>query len=91
METMAPTVILRITYDERTASDSTCLHSNVLGSGVAQASQCMSQQFDLIVTGSGPAGPRAAVQAAKLKKSVPVIAGDPLICRTDRYPCAPSS
>ncbi len=29
--------------------------------------------FDLIVIGSGPAGRRAAVQAAKLKKSVPVV------------------
>jgi len=33
----------------------------------------MTQQFDLIVIGSGPAGRRAAVQAAKLKKSVLVI------------------
>jgi NAD(P) transhydrogenase len=31
------------------------------------------QQFDLIVIGSGPAGRRAAVQAAKLKKSVMVV------------------
>ena len=31
------------------------------------------QHFDLIVIGSGPAGRRAAVQAAKLKKSVLVI------------------
>jgi NAD(P) transhydrogenase len=30
----------------------------------------MAQHFDLIVIGSGPAGRRAAVQAAKLKKSV---------------------
>jgi len=30
----------------------------------------MSQHFYLIVIGSGPAGRRAAVQAAKLKKSV---------------------
>ena len=33
----------------------------------------MSQHFDLIVIGSGPAGRRAAVQAAKLKKSVLVV------------------
>ncbi len=33
----------------------------------------MAQHFDLIVIGSGPAGRRAAVQAAKLKKSVLVI------------------
>ncbi len=33
----------------------------------------MAQHFDLIVVGSGPAGRRAAVQAAKLKKSVLVI------------------
>jgi NAD(P) transhydrogenase len=33
----------------------------------------MVQHFDLIVIGSGPAGRRAAVQAAKLKKSVLVI------------------
>ena len=33
----------------------------------------MAQQFDLIVIGSGPAGRRAAVQAAKLKKSVLVV------------------
>jgi NAD(P) transhydrogenase len=33
----------------------------------------MSQRYDLIVIGSGPAGRRAAVQAAKLKKSVLVI------------------
>lgn len=31
------------------------------------------QAFDLIVIGSGPAGRRAAVQAAKLKKSVLVV------------------
>lgn len=31
------------------------------------------QQYDLIVIGSGPAGRRAAVQAAKLKKSVLVV------------------
>jgi NAD(P) transhydrogenase len=31
------------------------------------------QRFDLIVIGSGPAGKRAAVQAAKLKKSVLVV------------------
>ena len=31
------------------------------------------QSFDLIVIGSGPAGRRAAVQAAKLKKSVLVV------------------
>ncbi len=30
-------------------------------------------QYDLIVIGSGPAGRRAAVQAAKLKKSVLVV------------------
>ena len=33
----------------------------------------MAQHYDLIVIGSGPAGRRAAVQAAKLKKSVLVI------------------
>ncbi|MBL8531581.1 MAG: Si-specific NAD(P)(+) transhydrogenase [Hyphomonadaceae bacterium] len=33
----------------------------------------MAQHFDLIVIGSGPAGRRAAVQAAKLKKSVLVV------------------
>ncbi|MGE0595943.1 MAG: Si-specific NAD(P)(+) transhydrogenase [Hyphomonadaceae bacterium] len=33
----------------------------------------MAQQYDLIVIGSGPAGRRAAVQAAKLKKSVLVV------------------
>ncbi|WP_395644906.1 Si-specific NAD(P)(+) transhydrogenase [Terricaulis sp.] len=33
----------------------------------------MTQQYDLIVVGSGPAGRRAAVQAAKLKKSVLVV------------------
>jgi NAD(P) transhydrogenase len=33
----------------------------------------VTQHFDLIVIGSGPAGRRAAVQAAKLKKSVLVI------------------
>jgi NAD(P) transhydrogenase len=33
----------------------------------------LAQQYDLIVIGSGPAGRRAAVQAAKLKKSVLVI------------------
>ena len=33
----------------------------------------MAQHFDLIVIGSGPAGRRAAVQAAKLKHSVLVI------------------
>lgn len=33
----------------------------------------MAQHFDLIVIGSGPAGRRAAVQAAKLKRSVLVI------------------
>src|SRR2546428_1295196 len=33
----------------------------------------MTQHFDLIVIGSGPAGRRAAVQAAKLKKSVLVV------------------
>ena len=33
----------------------------------------MSQHFDLIVIGSGPAGRRAAVQTAKLKKSVLVV------------------
>jgi NAD(P) transhydrogenase len=33
----------------------------------------MSQHFDLIVIGSGPAGRRAAVQAAKLKKTVLVV------------------
>src|SRR5215475_7381159 len=33
----------------------------------------MTQQFDLIVVGSGPAGRRAAVQAAKLKKTVLVV------------------
>ena len=33
----------------------------------------MPQHFDLIVIGSGPAGRRAAVQAAKLKKSVLVV------------------
>jgi succinate dehydrogenase/fumarate reductase flavoprotein subunit len=33
----------------------------------------MSQHFDLIVIGSGPARRRAAVQAAKLKKSVLVV------------------
>jgi len=31
------------------------------------------QAFDIIVIGSGPAGRRAAVQAAKLKKSVLVV------------------
>jgi NAD(P) transhydrogenase len=31
------------------------------------------QAYDLIVIGSGPAGRRAAVQAAKLKKSVLVV------------------
>jgi NAD(P) transhydrogenase len=35
--------------------------------------RAMSQHYDLIVIGSGPAGRRAAVQAAKLKKSVLVI------------------
>ena len=30
-------------------------------------------QFDLIVVGSGPAGRRAAIQAAKLEKKVLVI------------------
>ncbi len=33
----------------------------------------MAQHYDLIVIGSGPAGRRAAVQAAKLKKSVLVV------------------
>src|SRR5512147_507512 len=33
----------------------------------------MAQHFDLIVIGSGPAGRRAAVQAAKLKRSVLVV------------------
>jgi NAD(P) transhydrogenase len=33
----------------------------------------MAQRYDLIVIGSGPAGRRAAVQAAKLKKSVLVV------------------
>ena len=33
----------------------------------------MARHFDLIVIGSGPAGRRAAVQAAKLKKSVLVV------------------
>jgi pyruvate/2-oxoglutarate dehydrogenase complex dihydrolipoamide dehydrogenase (E3) component len=33
----------------------------------------MAQHFDLIVIGSGPAGRRAAVRAAKLKKSVLVV------------------
>jgi hypothetical protein len=33
----------------------------------------MAQNFDLIVIGSGPAGRRAAVQAAKLKKMALVI------------------
>jgi NAD(P) transhydrogenase len=33
----------------------------------------MTQHFDLIVIGSGPAGRRAAVQAAKLKKTVLVV------------------
>ena len=33
----------------------------------------MAQHFDLLVTGSGPAGRRAAVQAGKLKKSVLVV------------------
>jgi len=33
----------------------------------------MTQHFDLIVIGSGPAGRRAAVQAAKLKRSVLVV------------------
>ena len=31
------------------------------------------QQFDLVVLGSGPAGQRAAIQAAKLGKSVAVV------------------
>jgi succinate dehydrogenase/fumarate reductase flavoprotein subunit len=43
----------------------------------------MSQHFDLIVIGSGPAGRRAAFWAAKLKKSVPVIErGRPVEGRT---------
>jgi NAD(P) transhydrogenase len=33
----------------------------------------MPQHFDLIVIGSAPAGRRAAVRAAKLKKSVLVV------------------
>src|SRR5262245_23671178 len=33
----------------------------------------MAQHYDLIVIGSGPAGRRAAVQAAKLKRSVLVV------------------
>jgi NAD(P) transhydrogenase len=33
----------------------------------------MAQHFDLIVIGSGPAGRRAAVRAAKLKKSALVV------------------
>jgi pyruvate/2-oxoglutarate dehydrogenase complex dihydrolipoamide dehydrogenase (E3) component len=33
----------------------------------------MAQHFDFIVIGSGPAGRRAAVRAAKLKKSVLVV------------------
>jgi len=43
-----------------------------LASGAAQAF-VMAQHYDLIVIGSGPAGRRAAVQAAKLKKSVLVV------------------
>src|SRR5688572_33498730 len=43
---------------------------NALASDAVQAWPAMAQHFDLIVIGSGPAGRRAAVQAAKLKKSV---------------------
>jgi choline dehydrogenase-like flavoprotein len=44
----------------------------------------MAQHFDLIVIGSGPAGRRAAVQAAKLKKSVLVVTGRPASSDTRR-------
>src|SRR5688500_7278886 len=79
METCAPTIILRMGHSpclhlgRTAASDPTWNHINVLASGAVQAEQSMAQHFELIVIGSGPAGRRAAVQAAKLKKSVLVI------------------
>ena len=37
------------------------------------------RQFDLLVIGSGPAGQKAAIQAAKIRKRVAIIEKEPVV------------